>query len=172
VDSSTTWPDLSIDEYAPRTAAQTSTWPAVNGQQAGNASKLAHALLVLAEQAKPPLRFVVGSDAVEAVSAAKPGNCSLRPKPPARWARTWHTTTSELAHGGRSLVHHTVQGRSGSLKPGGFRRHEQRQRRGPDRRWWRSIDHRRSGRVRLRSVPTGERTQGPPPLRGGPAQGN
>ena len=41
----------------------------MNGQQPGDPAKLADALLAIAQEEKPPLRFVAGADAVEAVEA-------------------------------------------------------------------------------------------------------
>ncbi|MFK4687728.1 SDR family NAD(P)-dependent oxidoreductase [Streptomyces pristinaespiralis] len=63
VDASTTWPEPTIDDYAERTTATIEAWKSVNGQQPGDPAKLAHALLTLAGQAQPPLRFVGGVDA-------------------------------------------------------------------------------------------------------------
>ncbi|MFC9914973.1 SDR family oxidoreductase [Streptomyces sp. NPDC127197] len=69
VDASTTWPEPTIDDYAERTTATVEAWKSINGQQPGDPAKLAHALLTLAGQAQPPLRFVAGADAIEGVSA-------------------------------------------------------------------------------------------------------
>jgi hypothetical protein len=44
-----------------------------NHRQIGNPARLAKALLVLAEEPNPPLRYVAGSDAVEKVSAKLQG---------------------------------------------------------------------------------------------------
>ncbi|MFJ4715836.1 SDR family oxidoreductase [Streptomyces sp. NPDC088785] len=68
VDTSTTWADLSIDDYAGRTAATKKQWQSMNGQQPGDPAKLASALLALADQEQPPARFVAGADAIEAVT--------------------------------------------------------------------------------------------------------
>jgi NAD(P)-dependent dehydrogenase (short-subunit alcohol dehydrogenase family) len=68
-DSSTTWAELSIDDYAERTAATKKTWESMNGQQAGDPAKLADALLKIAGQDQPPLRFVAGDDCLAAVEA-------------------------------------------------------------------------------------------------------
>jgi NAD(P)-dependent dehydrogenase (short-subunit alcohol dehydrogenase family) len=73
VDSSTTWADLSIDDYAERTAATTKQWQSMNGQQPGDPAKLAAALLTIAGQEEPPARFVAGSDAIDAVAAKAKG---------------------------------------------------------------------------------------------------
>jgi NAD(P)-dependent dehydrogenase (short-subunit alcohol dehydrogenase family) len=65
--SSTIWPELSIDDYAQRTAQTKAAWQAMNGQQAGDPAKLAAALVTLAEQENPPLRWVAGADAIATV---------------------------------------------------------------------------------------------------------
>jgi NAD(P)-dependent dehydrogenase (short-subunit alcohol dehydrogenase family) len=57
----------SIADYADRTTATVEAWRGMDGQQAGDPAKLADALVVLADQDEPPLRFVAGADAVEAV---------------------------------------------------------------------------------------------------------
>jgi NAD(P)-dependent dehydrogenase (short-subunit alcohol dehydrogenase family) len=69
VDASTTWPESSIDDYAERTASTIEAWKSINGQQPGDPAKLAQALLTIADQDEPPLRFVAGADAIEAVKA-------------------------------------------------------------------------------------------------------
>jgi NAD(P)-dependent dehydrogenase (short-subunit alcohol dehydrogenase family) len=65
--SSTIWPELSIDDYADRTAATIGAWRNMNGKQGGDPSKLAAALVTITEFENPPLRFVAGGDAVAAV---------------------------------------------------------------------------------------------------------
>lgn len=65
--SSTIWPELSIDDYADRTAATIDAWRSMNGQQGGDPAKLAAALVTITELESPPLRFVAGADAVAAV---------------------------------------------------------------------------------------------------------
>jgi NAD(P)-dependent dehydrogenase (short-subunit alcohol dehydrogenase family) len=69
VDASTTWAELSIDDYAERSAATKAAWQGMNGRQAGDPAKLAHALLAVAELPEPPLRFVAGSDAIPTAEA-------------------------------------------------------------------------------------------------------
>jgi NAD(P)-dependent dehydrogenase (short-subunit alcohol dehydrogenase family) len=69
VDASTTWPEPTIDDYAERTTTTVEAWKSINGQQPGDPAKLAHALLTLAGQDQPPLRFVAGADAIEGVTA-------------------------------------------------------------------------------------------------------
>jgi NAD(P)-dependent dehydrogenase (short-subunit alcohol dehydrogenase family) len=61
---STTFAELSIDDYAERTAQIIPAWQAMNGQQPGDSAKLAKALIQLADSDNPPLRWVAGADAV------------------------------------------------------------------------------------------------------------
>ncbi|MFD3580836.1 SDR family NAD(P)-dependent oxidoreductase [Streptomyces sp. NPDC058683] len=69
VDASTTWPERIVDDYAESTAAQIEGWKSMNGRQAGDPAKLAAALVKVAEQDEPPVRFVAGADAITAVEA-------------------------------------------------------------------------------------------------------
>jgi len=69
VDASTSWAELTIDDYAKRTAATKTAWQAMNGQQAGDPAKLAAAIITIAEQDTPLARFVAGADAISAVEA-------------------------------------------------------------------------------------------------------
>ena len=64
---STTFAELSIDDYAERHAAMRRAWEAMNGQQQGDPAKLAAALVQIVDQDDPPLRWVAGADAVAAV---------------------------------------------------------------------------------------------------------
>jgi NAD(P)-dependent dehydrogenase (short-subunit alcohol dehydrogenase family) len=64
---STIWAELSIDDYAERTAQTRPAWEAMSGKQGGDPSKLAKALVTVADEDPPPLRFVAGVDAVETV---------------------------------------------------------------------------------------------------------
>jgi NAD(P)-dependent dehydrogenase (short-subunit alcohol dehydrogenase family) len=61
---STIYAEPSIADYADRHAAQREFWEAQNGQQSGDPAKLAQALLTVADEAKPPRRFVAGADAI------------------------------------------------------------------------------------------------------------
>jgi NAD(P)-dependent dehydrogenase (short-subunit alcohol dehydrogenase family) len=67
-DASTTWPEPSIDDYAERTRETVAAWRGMSGKQGGDPAKLARALVELAGQAEPPLRWAAGADAVEAVA--------------------------------------------------------------------------------------------------------
>lgn len=62
---STKFAALSIDDYAERTAQTVAGWKSMDGQQGGDPAKLADALVRLAGESEPPLRFVAGADAVE-----------------------------------------------------------------------------------------------------------
>jgi NAD(P)-dependent dehydrogenase (short-subunit alcohol dehydrogenase family) len=63
---STSYPENSIDDYAERTKQTVEFFNSMNGKQGGDPAKLADALVELAAQDEPPLRFVAGADAVEA----------------------------------------------------------------------------------------------------------
>lgn len=64
---STLWAELSIEDYAERTAKTRSMWESMNGTQGGDPFKLAKALVTIANEKQPPLRWVAGADAIEAV---------------------------------------------------------------------------------------------------------
>jgi len=62
---STQYAEPSIADYADRTAATIEAWQGMDGKQSGDPAKLADALVSLASNEKPPLRFAAGADAVE-----------------------------------------------------------------------------------------------------------
>jgi NAD(P)-dependent dehydrogenase (short-subunit alcohol dehydrogenase family) len=64
---STNYAEPSIDDYAERTTQTIAAWNAMNGQQGGDPAKLANALVQLASQDEPPLRFAAGVDAIATV---------------------------------------------------------------------------------------------------------
>jgi NAD(P)-dependent dehydrogenase (short-subunit alcohol dehydrogenase family) len=64
---STAYADLSIEDYAERTAETRPAWEAMSGKQTNDPAKLAKALVAVVDQERPPLRFVAGADAVETV---------------------------------------------------------------------------------------------------------
>jgi NAD(P)-dependent dehydrogenase (short-subunit alcohol dehydrogenase family) len=64
---STAYAELSIDDYADRTARTRPAWEAMSGKQSGDPAKLAKALITVVDQEQPPLRWVAGADAVETV---------------------------------------------------------------------------------------------------------
>jgi NAD(P)-dependent dehydrogenase (short-subunit alcohol dehydrogenase family) len=64
---STAYAELSIDDYAERTAQTRPAWEAMSGKQGGDPAKLAKALVTVVDEEQPPLRWVAGADAVETV---------------------------------------------------------------------------------------------------------
>ena len=64
---STNYAPASIEDYAERNAAQREFWERMNGKQGGDPAKLAQALLTIADQERPPFRFIAGADAIGAV---------------------------------------------------------------------------------------------------------
>jgi NAD(P)-dependent dehydrogenase (short-subunit alcohol dehydrogenase family) len=61
---STKYAESSIEDYAERAEQTVAAWNGMNGRQAGDPAKLASALVQLASQDEPPLRFAAGADAV------------------------------------------------------------------------------------------------------------
>jgi len=64
---STRYAEASIEDYAERTERTVAGWKSMNGLQGGDPAKLADALVQLASQAEPPVRFMAGADAVATV---------------------------------------------------------------------------------------------------------
>jgi NAD(P)-dependent dehydrogenase (short-subunit alcohol dehydrogenase family) len=64
---STAYAELSIDDYADRTARIRPAWEAMSGKQGGDPRKLAKALVTVVDEEQPPLRWVAGADAVATV---------------------------------------------------------------------------------------------------------
>ena len=64
---STKFAGSSIEDYAERTEQTVAGWKSMNGLQGGDPAKLADALITLASQEEPPLRFAAGADAVAAL---------------------------------------------------------------------------------------------------------
>jgi NAD(P)-dependent dehydrogenase (short-subunit alcohol dehydrogenase family) len=64
---STQYAVSSIQDYAERTKQTVAGWKSMNGLQSGDPAKLAGALVQLASQDEPPLRFAAGADAVGAL---------------------------------------------------------------------------------------------------------
>ena len=63
-EESTKYPEASIDDYDGKTRETVAAWKGMNGLQGGDPAKLAKALIQLAGQAEPPLRWPAGADAV------------------------------------------------------------------------------------------------------------
>jgi NAD(P)-dependent dehydrogenase (short-subunit alcohol dehydrogenase family) len=64
---STRYTPSSIEDYAERTEQTIAAWKGVNGQQPGDPAKLAAALVRVAQEENPPLRWVAGADAVAGI---------------------------------------------------------------------------------------------------------
>jgi NAD(P)-dependent dehydrogenase (short-subunit alcohol dehydrogenase family) len=63
-EESTNYADHPIEDYTERRIQQMQFWKGANGQQSGDPSKLAQALMKIASQKVPPLRFIAGADAI------------------------------------------------------------------------------------------------------------
>ncbi len=63
-DSSTTFAEGSIADYAERRADQMAYWKSQNGKQSGDPRKLARAVLEIAAMNPPPRRFIAGADSI------------------------------------------------------------------------------------------------------------
>ncbi len=64
---STNYARPTIEDYAEKTKQTVIAWSSRSGKQGGDPAKLAKALVQLASQDEPPLRWAAGADAVEAV---------------------------------------------------------------------------------------------------------
>jgi NAD(P)-dependent dehydrogenase (short-subunit alcohol dehydrogenase family) len=62
---STSYAQSTIDDYAEKTRQTVRAWSGMNGLQGGDPAKLARALIQLASQDEPPLRWAAGADAVK-----------------------------------------------------------------------------------------------------------
>jgi NAD(P)-dependent dehydrogenase (short-subunit alcohol dehydrogenase family) len=61
---STQYAEPSLADYADRGARQAELWRSQNGKQGGDPARLARALMTIAAQEQPPLRFIAGADAI------------------------------------------------------------------------------------------------------------
>lgn len=61
---STIWPENSIQDYTERNAQLRPYWESMNGKQGGDPTKLAKALITVADKPEPPLRWFAGADAI------------------------------------------------------------------------------------------------------------
>jgi len=64
-EESTKYPEPSIEDYAEKSRQNVTGWKRMSGLQGGDPAKLAKALVQLASQPEPPLRWPAGADAVE-----------------------------------------------------------------------------------------------------------
>jgi len=88
--ASTIWPEVSIDDYDQRTQDTIEAWKGMNGKQGGDPAKLAAALITIAGQDQPPLRFLAGADAIQTAEAK--ANLLLEQ------ANAYRELSSSLAH--------------------------------------------------------------------------
>jgi len=63
-EESTNFAKHKIEDYNERRVQQMQFWKGYNGQQSGDPAKLAHALIKIASEEKPPRRFIAGADAI------------------------------------------------------------------------------------------------------------
>lgn len=66
-EESTKFPEPSIDDYADKTRETVVAWKSMSGKQSGDPTKLAKALVQLAGEEQPPVRWIAGADAIDAV---------------------------------------------------------------------------------------------------------
>jgi NAD(P)-dependent dehydrogenase (short-subunit alcohol dehydrogenase family) len=64
---STKYAEPTIDDYAERTTQTIADWNSMNGKQGGDPAKLADALVKLASESEPPVRWPAGADAVQTI---------------------------------------------------------------------------------------------------------
>jgi NAD(P)-dependent dehydrogenase (short-subunit alcohol dehydrogenase family) len=67
---STNYAPASIEDYAEQSAANREFFESMNGKQGGDPAKLAQALVTIAREPSPPLRFIAGADAIAGAEAA------------------------------------------------------------------------------------------------------
>jgi NAD(P)-dependent dehydrogenase (short-subunit alcohol dehydrogenase family) len=67
--SSTTYAQPTIDDYAEQTKEIVSAWKSMDGKQTGDPAKLADALVKLVALKEPPTRFAAGADAMQTFEA-------------------------------------------------------------------------------------------------------
>jgi NAD(P)-dependent dehydrogenase (short-subunit alcohol dehydrogenase family) len=67
---STNYAPASIEDYAEQSAAHREFFESMNGKQGGDPAKLAQALVIIADEQSPPLRFIGGADAIAGAEAS------------------------------------------------------------------------------------------------------
>jgi NAD(P)-dependent dehydrogenase (short-subunit alcohol dehydrogenase family) len=87
---STNYAKPSIDDYAEKTKQTVAAWSGMSGLQGGDPAKLAKALVQLASQDEPPLRWAAGADAV--------GTFEQKAKDLLAQANAYRELSSSLAH--------------------------------------------------------------------------
>ncbi len=61
-EGSTNYPEPLIDDYAEKTRQTVAAWKGMSGRQGGDPARLARALVKLAGQDEPPVRWAAGAD--------------------------------------------------------------------------------------------------------------
>jgi NAD(P)-dependent dehydrogenase (short-subunit alcohol dehydrogenase family) len=89
-EASTSYPEPSIDDYAENTRQTVASWKGMNGLQGGDPARLAEALIRLASQNEPPLRWAAGADAI--------GTFEQKAKALLAQADAYRELSSSLAH--------------------------------------------------------------------------
>ena len=96
--ASTIWPELSIEDYAGRTAQTIAAWKGMNGQQGGDPAKLAAALVKIVAWRPRHCVFVAGADVVAGVEHK--AHCSSTITHTATCPPTSSSTTPNPRHPG------------------------------------------------------------------------
>jgi NAD(P)-dependent dehydrogenase (short-subunit alcohol dehydrogenase family) len=91
-EESTNYPETSIEDYAEKTKQTVTAWKGMNGLQGGDPAKLAKALIQLASQDEPPLRWAAGADAIQ-IFEQKAKDLLAQAEPTANCPRRSRTTT-------------------------------------------------------------------------------
>ena len=63
-EDSTNYPEASIEDYAEETRQTVAAWKGMSGKQGGDPARLARALVELAGEPEPPVRWAAGADAL------------------------------------------------------------------------------------------------------------
>ena len=95
---STNYAEPTIEDYAEKTKQTVTAWSGMNGKQGGDPAKLAKALVQLASQDEPPLRWVAGADAVQVVEQ--------KAKDMLAQVDAYRDLSSSLAYGDADTVSH------------------------------------------------------------------
>jgi hypothetical protein len=63
--ASTIWAEKQLEDYAAKNAELRPFWKSMNGKQRGDPAKLAAAIIKVANENEPPIRWLAGADAIE-----------------------------------------------------------------------------------------------------------